>query len=112
MGALRTAADPRRTEQSGARSGGRSARELGASRRYPARVTILTRMTLHAGSRLQSRARRRVLASMAAAGAATLVDPGSVLARILAQQPCAAPAAAGTLIRTLPLSRAGAPEQP
>ena len=56
--------------------------------------------------------RRRILRTLAATGAATLVDPGPVLARLVAQQPCADPATAGTLVGTLPLFRAGAPVQP
>ena len=51
--------------------------------------------------------RRRILRTLAATGAATLVDPGPVLARLVAQQPCADPATAGTLVGTLPLFRAG-----
>jgi DMSO/TMAO reductase YedYZ molybdopterin-dependent catalytic subunit len=41
-----------------------------------------------------------------------VVDPGSILARLAAEQPCADPGTAGTLVGTLPLSRAGAPVQP
>lgn len=48
--------------------------------------------------------RRQVLGTLAAAGAATLVDPGKVLARMAAEVPCAAPGAS-TLIGTLPLFR-------
>jgi DMSO/TMAO reductase YedYZ molybdopterin-dependent catalytic subunit len=59
-----------------------------------------------------SRSRRQMLGALAAAGAATMVDRGSVLARLIAEQPCGDPASAGTLIETLPLSRAGAPVQP
>jgi DMSO/TMAO reductase YedYZ molybdopterin-dependent catalytic subunit len=59
-----------------------------------------------------TRTRRQVLGALAAVGAATLVDPGSVLAQLAADQPCADPGTAGTLLGTLPLSRAGAPVQP
>jgi hypothetical protein len=55
--------------------------------------------------------RRQVLGALAAS-AATLVDHGSPLARLIAQQPCGDAAAAGTLIGTVPLFRAGAPVQP
>lgn len=48
--------------------------------------------------------RRQVLGTLAAAGAATLVDPGKVLARLAAEVPCAV-AGASTLIGTLPLFR-------
>jgi DMSO/TMAO reductase YedYZ molybdopterin-dependent catalytic subunit len=48
--------------------------------------------------------RRQVLGTLAAAGAATLVDPGKVLARLAAEVPCAAPGVS-TLIGTLPLFR-------
>ena len=56
--------------------------------------------------------RRDVLGALAATGAATLVDPGPVLAHLAATQPCADPATAGELLGTLPLSRAGSPVQP
>ncbi len=56
--------------------------------------------------------RRRILRTLAATGAATLVDPGPVLARLVAQQPCADPATTGTLLGTLPLFRDGWPVQP
>jgi DMSO/TMAO reductase YedYZ molybdopterin-dependent catalytic subunit len=49
---------------------------------------------------------------MAATAAATVVDPGPVLARFVAEQPCADSATAGTLLNALPLSRAGAVPQP
>jgi DMSO/TMAO reductase YedYZ molybdopterin-dependent catalytic subunit len=58
------------------------------------------------------KSRRYALKVIAAAGAATLVEPPAVLATLVAQQPCADPTAAGTLIDTLPLSRSGAPVQP
>ena len=48
--------------------------------------------------------RRQVVGTLAAAGAATLVDPGKVLARLAAEVPCSAPSA-NTLIGTLPLFR-------
>jgi DMSO/TMAO reductase YedYZ molybdopterin-dependent catalytic subunit len=41
-----------------------------------------------------------------------LFEPDRLLAQLAAAQPCADPAAAGTLIGTLPLSRSGAPSQP
>jgi len=49
--------------------------------------------------------RRQVLGSLAAAGAATLVDPGQVLAKLAADVPCTASAPAGQLLGTLPLFR-------
>ena len=49
--------------------------------------------------------RRQVLGSLAAAGAATLVDPGQVLARLAADVPCSAAGQAGELLGTLPLFR-------
>ena len=49
--------------------------------------------------------RRQVLGSLAAAGAATLVDPGQVLAKLAADVPCTATAPAGELLGTLPLFR-------
>ncbi len=54
--------------------------------------------------------RRQVLGTLAAAGAATLVDPGEVLARLAADVPCAAPA--GELVGTLPLFRDRSQVQP
>ena len=45
--------------------------------------------------------RRDILGTLAAAGAATLVDPGEVLARIAANVPCATPT--GELLALLPL---------
>jgi DMSO/TMAO reductase YedYZ molybdopterin-dependent catalytic subunit len=59
-----------------------------------------------------SLSRRQVLGTMAAAGVSTLIDPGPVLARLAANQPCAGPDAPGTLLGTLPLFRSGAPVQP
>ena len=56
--------------------------------------------------------RRDVLGALAATGAATLVDPGPVLAHLVATQPCSDPTTAGELLGTLPLSRAGWPVQP
>lgn len=56
--------------------------------------------------------RRWMLRTLAATGAATLVDAGPILARLVAQQPCAGPATAGTLLGTLPLFRDGWPVQP
>jgi DMSO/TMAO reductase YedYZ molybdopterin-dependent catalytic subunit len=54
--------------------------------------------------------RRQVLGTLAAAGAATLVDPGEVLARLAADVPCAAPS--GELLGTLPLFRDRSQVQP
>jgi DMSO/TMAO reductase YedYZ molybdopterin-dependent catalytic subunit len=48
--------------------------------------------------------RRQVIATLAAAGAGTLVEPGKILARLAADLPCSAPGAS-TLIGTLPLFR-------
>jgi DMSO/TMAO reductase YedYZ molybdopterin-dependent catalytic subunit len=47
--------------------------------------------------------RRQVLGALAAAGAASLVDPGPVLARLAADVPCVA--TSGDLLGTLPLFR-------
>jgi DMSO/TMAO reductase YedYZ molybdopterin-dependent catalytic subunit len=58
-----------------------------------------------------SLSRRQVLGRIAATGATTLIDPGAVLARLVANQPCAGQGA-GTLLGTLPLFRSGAPAQP
>ncbi len=49
--------------------------------------------------------RRQALGTLAAASAATLVDPGRVLARLAADVPCTATAPAGDLLGTLPLFR-------
>jgi DMSO/TMAO reductase YedYZ molybdopterin-dependent catalytic subunit len=49
--------------------------------------------------------RREILGTLAAAGAATLVEPGEVLARLAADVPCVAGAPAGELIGLLPLFR-------
>jgi len=49
--------------------------------------------------------RRQVLGTLAAASAATLVDPGRVLAKLAADVPCTASAPAGELLGTLPLFR-------
>lgn len=49
--------------------------------------------------------RRQMLGTLAAASAATLVDPGDVLARYAADVPCIAAGLAGELIDTLPLFR-------
>jgi DMSO/TMAO reductase YedYZ molybdopterin-dependent catalytic subunit len=54
--------------------------------------------------------RRQVLGTLAMAGAAHLVDPGPVLARLAADTPCAQPA--GTLLGTLPLFRERSQVQP
>src|SRR5687767_2578395 len=47
--------------------------------------------------------RRQLLSTLAAASAATLVEPGDVLARLAADVPCTGPAPAGELLGTLPL---------
>jgi DMSO/TMAO reductase YedYZ molybdopterin-dependent catalytic subunit len=49
--------------------------------------------------------RRQILGTLAAAGAATLVDPGEVLARLAADVPCVAGGPIGELLGTLPLFR-------
>jgi DMSO/TMAO reductase YedYZ molybdopterin-dependent catalytic subunit len=49
--------------------------------------------------------RRQMLGTLAAASAASLVDPGDVLARLATDLPCAAGAPAGQLLGTLPLFR-------
>lgn len=49
--------------------------------------------------------RRQVLGSLTAAGAATLVDPGQVLAKLAAEVHCSAMGQAGELLGTLPLFR-------
>jgi len=49
--------------------------------------------------------RRQVLGTLAAASAATLVDPGQVLAKLAADVPCTGAASAGELLGTLPLFR-------
>lgn len=49
--------------------------------------------------------RREMLGTLAAASAATLVDPGEVLARIAADVPCVAGGPVGELLGTLPLFR-------
>lgn len=59
-----------------------------------------------------TKSRRDALRAIAAAGAATFLEPTAVLAKLAAQLPCADPATAGTLIDTVPLSRSGAPVQP
>lgn len=46
-----------------------------------------------------------MLGTLAAAGAATLVEPGEALARLAADVPCAVPGAMGDVIGTLPLFR-------
>jgi DMSO/TMAO reductase YedYZ molybdopterin-dependent catalytic subunit len=56
--------------------------------------------------------RRQVLGTLAAASAATLVDPGEVLARLAANVPCTGPAPAGELLGTLPLFRDRSQPQP
>ncbi len=59
-----------------------------------------------------SLSRRQALATLAAAGTATLVDPGPVLARLAAEVPCSAGAAGGELVGTLPLFRDRSQAQP
>ncbi len=49
--------------------------------------------------------RRQVLGSLAATGAAALVDPGPVLAKLAADVPCTTAGPAGELLGTLPLFR-------
>ena len=49
--------------------------------------------------------RREILGTFAVAGAATLVDPGEVLARLAADVPCLAGGPVGKLVGTLPLFR-------
>lgn len=49
--------------------------------------------------------RRQMLGTLAAAGAATLVEPGEALARLVADAPCVGTAPAGELLGTLPLFR-------
>ncbi len=56
--------------------------------------------------------RRQVLGALAAAGTATFVDPGPVLARLLQDRSCGIAEPPGTLLGTLPLSRTGAKVQP
>jgi DMSO/TMAO reductase YedYZ molybdopterin-dependent catalytic subunit len=63
------------------------------------------------GEALYSPSRRDALRALAASGLTTLIDNGTVLAQLAAAQPCADPAAAGTLIGTLPLFRGAAPSQ-
>jgi DMSO/TMAO reductase YedYZ molybdopterin-dependent catalytic subunit len=53
-----------------------------------------------------------MLGTLAAAGAAALVDPGPVLVRLLQQRDCSTAEPLGALLGTIPLFRAGAPEQP
>jgi DMSO/TMAO reductase YedYZ molybdopterin-dependent catalytic subunit len=56
--------------------------------------------------------RRQMLGTLAAAGAATLVEPGEVLARLAAEVPCVGGAPAGELLGTLPLFRNRPQPQP
>lgn len=56
--------------------------------------------------------RRQMLGTLAAASAATLVEPGEVLARLAADVPCAAGNAAGEILGTLPLFRNKPQPQP
>ena len=56
--------------------------------------------------------RRQMLGTLAAAGAATLVEPGDVLARLAADVPCVGTKPAGELLGTLPLFRNKPQPQP
>ena len=56
--------------------------------------------------------RRQVLGTLAAAGAATLVEPGHVLAKLAADVPCAAGGGPGEIVGTLPLFRNKPQPQP
>ena len=56
--------------------------------------------------------RRQMLGTLAAAGAATLVEPGEVLARLAADVPCVGSAPAGELLGLLPLFRNKPQPQP
>ena len=56
--------------------------------------------------------RRQALQALAAVGAATLVEPGAVLARLADQLPCSGTAPAGELVGTLPLFRDRSQVQP
>jgi DMSO/TMAO reductase YedYZ molybdopterin-dependent catalytic subunit len=56
--------------------------------------------------------RRQMLGTLAAAGAATLVEPGDVLARLAANVPCVGTTPAGELLGTLPLFRNKPQPQP
>jgi DMSO/TMAO reductase YedYZ molybdopterin-dependent catalytic subunit len=56
--------------------------------------------------------RRQVLGTLAAASAATVIQPGEVLARLAADVPCTGPAPAGELLGTLPLFRDRSQAQP
>ncbi|HEX7281405.1 MAG TPA: molybdopterin-dependent oxidoreductase [Vicinamibacterales bacterium] len=56
--------------------------------------------------------RRQMLGTLAAAGAASLVDPGEVLGRLAADVPCTGSAPAGELLGTLPLFRNKPQPQP
>ena len=59
-----------------------------------------------------SQTRRQILRTLAAAGAATLVEPGEVLARLAADVPCAGTTPGGELLGTLPLFRNRPQPQP
>ena len=59
-----------------------------------------------------SQTRRQMLGTLAAAGAATLVEPGEVLARLAADVPCAGTTPGGELLGTLPLFRNRPQPQP
>jgi DMSO/TMAO reductase YedYZ molybdopterin-dependent catalytic subunit len=59
-----------------------------------------------------SQTRRQMLGTLAAAGAATLVEPGEVLARLAADVPCAAGGGASEIVGTLPLFRNRPQPQP
>lgn len=55
--------------------------------------------------------RRQMLTTLAGAGAAMMIEPGTLLARLAAQQPCGSPHP-GRVVGTLPLFRGNAPAQP
>jgi DMSO/TMAO reductase YedYZ molybdopterin-dependent catalytic subunit len=59
-----------------------------------------------------SQTRRQMLGTLAAAGAATLVEPGEVLARLVANVPCTAGGGASEILGTLPLFRNKPQPQP
>ena len=56
--------------------------------------------------------RRQMVGTIVAAGVASAIDPGSLLARLMDEQSCGTPDSWGTLLGTLPLSRGSAPAQP
>jgi DMSO/TMAO reductase YedYZ molybdopterin-dependent catalytic subunit len=56
--------------------------------------------------------RRDVLGRLAAASAGVMINPGSVLTRLLQERNCGATEPVGTLLATVALFRTGAPAQP